>query len=416
MQVEANHVSSGHLIDQTEHKEKTCINGNNSNHMTMNGNATTSTTTATTPMTSKVHTGTTSNDIQQRVDDDDDKSTPKEGRRTYDTLKRWYKLLFTKEDYLHHHKTLGILCLLSFILRFVNFFNQDMAFQAYPHFTIPTIVLHTLLSVSSFQFKIPIRRIRDGGRIWPQYRWHSLIFSLRSLLLLALYYYEDLYQLKQPLYYMNYIVLLCIMGAAELVNTLVGEEQRSNTVREIDGSGYAKFFFSAMQYNAWAVFLIGIRCYSIPFYALFTIQITPFIGTLRRKMIFTSNFWGAFVYGAMLVGGFSVQTYYYHTVGGETFHLFGRSIGFFAALLRFTAILPKSLSFLQNKFVIWTLMYYIIQRYRAINFDMDVVHLRIVFGTIVLLLSLTAHHKVQSGYYPKDVKHAKQIKMSEKSS
>ena len=28
----------------------------------------------------------------------------KEKETTYEILQRWYKLLFTKEDYLHHHK------------------------------------------------------------------------------------------------------------------------------------------------------------------------------------------------------------------------------------------------------------------------------------------------------------------------
>lgn len=319
------------------------------------------------------------------------------------------------------------MCLFSFATRFLlQFFYDDMGFKAFPHLTIPTIILHALLSASSFQFKIPIRRIRDGGRIWPQYRYHSLIFSMRSLMVLALYYYEDYTadtaknttstESNQPkrYYFMNYIILMCVMGAAEYVNDMVGKDQRSNTIRELDGSEYVKFLFSTMQFNAMAIFLIGVRYYSIPFYALFTIQLTPFIGTLRRKLIFTSNFWGAFVYGALLVGGFTIQWYYYHLAGGEVLHLFGRNIGLYAALLRFTDIIPKEASIIQNKFVIWTIMYIITNHYRSMDYtNIDVIHLRVLLALVVVLLGWTAHHKVQSGYYPKDVKHAKQMQRSD---
>ena len=91
-------------------------------------------------------------------------------------------------------------------------------------------------------------------------------------------------------------------------------------------------------------------------------------------------------------------------------HLFGRCIGLYAALLRFTDVMPKSLSLLQNKFVIWTVMYTIIHYSRSMQYDYNVVHLRILLAIAILLLGLTAHHKVQSGYYPKDVKHAQLMK------
>jgi hypothetical protein len=343
------------------------------------------------------------------------KDVPVPVESVHDMLVRWKKALFTHEDYMHHHKILGILCLLSFAFRICFFFSHDMAFRLYPQLTIPTILLHLLLPISSFQFKIPKRRIRDGGRIWPQYRWHSLLFALRSVLLISLYYYEENYHLTDtPLYFMNYIIQMFIMAAVEFVNYAVGPEQHSNTIREMDTSPYVKFFLSTMQFNAHAFFFLGIRSFAVPFYALVAVQMTPFIGTLRRKMIFTSNFWGQLLYISFLLGGFVIQTYHYHLAGGEVLHLFGRSTGFVAALLRFSSIIPKPLSFIQNKFVIWTVMYLIMQYYRSINFDIDVVHLRILFGILIVLLALTAHHKVQLGYYPKDVKHAKQMKMAEK--
>jgi hypothetical protein len=243
---------------------------------------------------------------------------------------------------------------------------------------------------------------------------------------MALYYYEEQIDHQNHntasgspqshrtrFYFMNYIIHMGNMGAVELVNYMVGEEQRSNTIRDVEASGYAKFLFSTMQFNIMAIILIGIPYYAIPFYALITIQITPFIGTLRRKSIFNSNFGGKFLYAAMLVGGFVIQSYCYHKAGGEKLHLFGRIIGLYAALLRFSHVIPQELSLLQNKFVIWTIMYMITNHYRSRDYNtLDVVHLRILLVIVLVLLGWTAHHKVQSGYYPKDVKEAKQMKRS----
>jgi hypothetical protein len=115
-----------------------------------------------------------------------------EKESTSEMLQRWYKLLFTKEDYLHHHKILGILAISSFLFRFILFFiYDDMGFKEFPYLTVPTLLLHLSLNLSSFQFKIPIRRIRDGGRIWRQSRYHAIIFAMRSVLLISARYYED---------------------------------------------------------------------------------------------------------------------------------------------------------------------------------------------------------------------------------
>jgi hypothetical protein len=96
---------------------------------------------------------------------------------------RWSKQLITKEDHLHLHKALGFLCLAFFAWRFALLFDEtsDLGFGIYPQWTIPTILLHLCLNLSSFEFKIPERRITTGYRIWPEYRLHSLVFLVRSL-------------------------------------------------------------------------------------------------------------------------------------------------------------------------------------------------------------------------------------------
>jgi len=85
---------------------------------------------------------------------------------------------------------------------------SDMGFRTHPNCTVPTLLLHLALSASSFEFKIPIVRIREGSRIWPEYRLHSLVFCDRSLAVMALYWYEDTYQVEKPYYPINAVIVL----------------------------------------------------------------------------------------------------------------------------------------------------------------------------------------------------------------
>jgi hypothetical protein len=85
-------------------------------------------------------------------------------------LNEWKRQMITKEDPMHIHKSLGILCLLSFLWRYAHVGSSDMGFLSHPQYTIPTLTLHLMLTLSAFEFKIPARRIKDGTRIWPEYR------------------------------------------------------------------------------------------------------------------------------------------------------------------------------------------------------------------------------------------------------
>lgn len=66
--------------------------------------------------------------------------------------------LLTKEDVLGLHKLLGFSCLCSIALRLCQVGDGDMGFRN--DWTTPTtIALHLLLSLSSFIFDIPAKRI-----------------------------------------------------------------------------------------------------------------------------------------------------------------------------------------------------------------------------------------------------------------
>ena len=98
-------------------------------------------------------------------------------------LKAWRRSLFTHEDKFNAHKLLGLPCLAHFLVRTLSVPVRpfaDMGFTASP-VTLVLIIWHLLLSISSLVFKIPKMRIKEGSRIWPEFRLHSIVFACRSL-------------------------------------------------------------------------------------------------------------------------------------------------------------------------------------------------------------------------------------------
>eukprot|EP00977_Amphora_coffeiformis_P007100 scaffold1551_cov166-Amphora_coffeaeformis.AAC.5 len=173
-------------------------------------------------------------------------------------ITRWIRGLVTKEDPQFIHKLLGVLSLASFTWRLTRVGDDDMGFDSHPAWTIPTLLLHLALSASSFQFRIPPRRITtDGGRIWPEYRLHSLIFSARSMACIAVHWYEQhYYEVQLPTdYSKNLWIVLACMGAADLASYAVGPFH-SNSVRALSAPALAKYFFSVMQFFATAAHLV----------------------------------------------------------------------------------------------------------------------------------------------------------------
>lgn len=208
------------------------------------------------------------------------------------------------------------------------------------HSTVILLETCRMLSASSFQFRIPTRRIRDGGRIWPQFRLHTFIFTTRSVLFMALYWYEQQNGLE-PQYHWNWVLVMLGMAAADFVTNSVGDVKQPNTIRDAQAHGGVKFAFSIMQFNATTAVAFGVRALSLPFLIMYVVQLTPFVGTLRRKGLFKSNFWGGFMYAAFLGCGFANQAYQYTKAGGEKLHLVARCVALLAAILRLSPLIPS---------------------------------------------------------------------------
>ena len=307
-------------------------------------------------------------------------------------IETWKEKLITHEDAFHHHKILGVLVLIIFFVRFCMVGEGDMGFASHPNWTYPTLMVHFLLNASSLQFKIPKSRIKDGGRIWPEYRLHAAVFAIRSMVTILIYKLERDYNLA-PNYNLNYYIVIGGMLAADAASWSVGAKYNSRSVRDLDTHPAVKFFFSFMQFGAHAGLLFGIRRCTGPFMIIFVTQTTPFVATLRRKNIFTSNWGGAFIYGAMLASGAAIVQMEYYNAGPRTFAAV-RTFGQIAALQRM-APLPKAFAPLQNKYVVWTCAFLLIRSLRPHFDDIPVAYFKLAWAVTFLACLFLGYYKTQ---------------------
>lgn len=191
--------------------------------------------------------------------------------------------LLTKEDPYNIHKTIGIISLLHFGYRYYKLYFKDMDFNT--NNDILFLIFHFLLSVSSFQFKIPQTRNRASPMIYPEFRMHNLLFSFRSIFCTLLFYY------KFPIYY-NIVVCFLTMGFADFVTyyykdgTTMRDMQFDIDITE-DKKKAITTFHSKMQIGA-TFYMVG--NINSAFSPLFAIQFSSFLMTLVRKNIIKRNF------------------------------------------------------------------------------------------------------------------------------
>ena len=275
----------------------------------------------------------------------------------------WNQQLFTKEDVFHLHKTLALLCLTSFFWRFsvLGSSQADLGFQSHPHLTWPTLVLHLCLNLSSLNFRIPAKRIASSGwRIWPEYRLHSAVFCLRHLACIALTVYAPQLQTTTPLW-PNLVVVLSTICLADLASGNV--QYPSQTIRDLSIPKSVRYWFSVTQFIGTSICLHGEieRC-TIHFYAVFVVQLNPFVMTLQRKNLLTHG-QSIGLYAAMLALGLTLVVAEF-----SSSHQDGSSatpplasillVAFTAAIWRMAPGLPRGL---RSKYLIWPVLYCFLQ-------------------------------------------------------
>jgi len=259
------------------------------------------------------------------------------------------KKLFSHEDSTNVHKLLGFGCLLHFLLR-CAFLPNDMGFNA-SLLTPACIVMHAALSLSSLIFHIPKVRIKEGSRIWPEFRLHSIVFACRSLACMSIVWAEERFA-TGPHYLANVCVVFATLLSADTATNSVDPKSRSNTIRGLEMSPVYKYSFALLQFLGTTGCLVGLRAYAAQFAIVFIIQTYAFTLTLRRKNL-VSHKATILIYACQLSLGVTVANLEVINCGGVD------ALFMFTALALAAASLRVLLGL--NKYLVWAIMSVVVQ-------------------------------------------------------
>lgn len=200
--------------------------------------------------------------------------------------------LLTHEDkkFYRIHAILGSYCMMNFITQmYFIFTNTDYNIldnKYMPYIIIPHFALH----ISSFEFILSSKRNLHYNIIWPEMRWHSLLFAYRSLLSIVAS-YIDFYPevIKIVIVFMTFILADIV---TQKLKSNESTTMRDNKWPEYIPKQYVYFhniLYSVSQFAATLVCLYANA--NMVFLTLIAIQTAPFGMTLIRKGIIKSLGW-----------------------------------------------------------------------------------------------------------------------------
>jgi hypothetical protein len=218
------------------------------------------------------------------------------------------KKLFTNEDPILLHKTLGFLSICSFLYRYFYVFpregNLGLNGSWFDHLTM---ALHMALSASSLIFHVlPYRILARPLVIWNEYRLHAIIFSLRcvSTYLMGLYYpYQntEMDNLVQFVFIMSHHLVVDEItrrvGPGDLkMTTIRGKEVNGGkSTNELKSHRSVLLFYAFYQFCLLGGSLVpSARLADLGYNGLIAIQSSAFLMTLFRKGLirwWTHAFW-----------------------------------------------------------------------------------------------------------------------------
>lgn len=257
--------------------------------------------------------------------------------------------LNTDEDPFHSHKVLGAIALCNFAWRLWLHFAAGDAGLTRAH--MPWVLLaHGALHLTSFQFRLSKRRNRAYNIIWPEMRWHTMIFAFRSLAAMAVVtYLPNFYAslLRGPIVILTMICADAVTHYYKHVTAQVDEKDstmRGTPYPSWVSPRYASWhntFYSASQ----VLGTMNVLAHRDPvklFMLLLPIQTAPFCMTLVKKGIMTQGGWHVYYTLAILAN--------YALLGGSVGSLIIPSavydlIAALVVLLRFR--------FNVNKYALW---------------------------------------------------------------
>ena len=199
-------------------------------------------------------------------------------------IKNLYKLN-TKEDYFNGHKILGIYCMVHFIIRCILWIKTgNMQFDS-SRYTFLSIIPHLHLSISSLIFKLPHNRNKLIPIMYPEFRLHSIIFALRSIIITLLFWFN-----KQYLYELRAVIVILTMLLSDFATSHF--EDYGTTTRDmpnnLQGRSFIRYFYAISQIIGTMHCLFSTKIDQV-FIILIPIQIGAFLKTLAKKGIINTN-------------------------------------------------------------------------------------------------------------------------------
>lgn len=194
------------------------------------------------------------------------------------------------------HTFLGFGCLIHYGYRFYLKFNYNSMFlELNP--ILP--IVHLGLSLSSFIFKVPIKRFLNKTIIWKELQLHNIIFTSRSIFMI----YHNIYFKNQNIFF--YLTKLLIVLSHHYLADVVSDKYINNdltTTRDIQGdfsNKYIKKYYAISQIIATTNVLL-ITNPDSSFMIMFPIQLSAFLMTLVRKRIISNNLWHLFYTSSLI--------------------------------------------------------------------------------------------------------------------
>ena len=259
--------------------------------------------------------------------------------------------LLTHEDakFAHAHKVLGVFCLFHFGYRIYNGIQYgDLGFDT-NYTTLFTLLMHVLLHATSFQFILPNRKNKVYNIIWPEARWHSMIFAYRSLFAMLIIYLQEsgilynnliAFACRSVLVYLTMVLADFVTFKYKMIDTTTMRDNPypENTPKWLVFS--LNTFYSISQ--VFATFSILVYNKNAIFLTLIPIQTAPFGMTLVKKGIIDQTGWHISYINALLI------SYIY---GIYTYHSYEHFISHLVVFFVFGRFVLR-----MNKYILWTMM------------------------------------------------------------
>ena len=207
--------------------------------------------------------------------------------------------LITNHDPFHVHKILGLFVLLHFIYRFYLVATTGRAFSSPKeptYISICGVLLHGVLSWSSLLLPLPTKRNFAKPMIWPEFRYHSILFATRHVLS-TIFTLANCWPSSSSSNNDNQVVLNCISRGTIIIGTVklasyITSKHGNKTHRTTNTMPYPNNVSSIQETNikrmyTAAQFGATITCFmndpTMQFVPLLGIQMAPLLMTLVRK-------------------------------------------------------------------------------------------------------------------------------------